>query len=394
MAATSTINYYTQAMNLNDRQSIICSLLTAFAPAALQRLLVFSTMMGIASAGVAQIEFEPDIEIVIDNSSQPDPETQLDMAQEPTEEELAAARARAIEISRQLDLRTQAIENLQSELGVYAPQLQELYSDLAGFYLEIEDYENAVKLYNDALQVARINTGLYSEEQLPIIHALMQNQSLAQSWDAVDRLHELEYFVASRTFALGDDSYLQTIQKYGQWKLRVVKENILDQSSSALMDTATELSNFYAVALEKIESQSDVESASLRQIITGKTDADLVLARAIARTPAAAFNGTASAYVTETRCQNRVNSQGQSVRQCVNVQVENPRYRQSQQDAKNMELRRYTREIDLSVERLREIRYSSTSLSEADKLELDSQIATLETESIQLQRSERRIFGF
>jgi len=82
------------------------------------------------------------------------------------------------------------------------------------------------------------------------------------------------------------------------------------------------------------------------------------------------------------------------VRQWVNVQVENPRYRQSQRDAKNMAMRRYTRQIEIAVERLREIRVSSETLSETEKLELDSQIATLETEAIQLQRSERRIFGF
>jgi tetratricopeptide (TPR) repeat protein len=352
--------------------------------------------MAFSSAAAAQIELAPgsNIDSVIDRTASAYEQAEAASPEEPTEEEKAAARARAAEISRQLGLRIEAIENLQSEQGIYGPQLQEVYSDLARFYLEIEDYENAIKLYNDALQVARINTGLYSEEQLPIIRALVENQSQVRDWGEVDSLHELEYFVASRAFELGDANYLRAVETYGQWKLRVVKENILDQSSSGILNTATDLSNFYGLTLDRLENQTNTQPESLLKLISGKTETDLALARSIARTPAAAFTGTVSPVITQARCQNRVNAQGQTVRQCVNVQVENPRYRQSQRDAKNMALRRYTRQIDVSVERLREIRYASTSLSDADKLNLDSQIATLETEAIQLRQSERRFFGF
>jgi hypothetical protein len=59
-----------------------------------------------------------------------------------------------------------------------------------------------------------------------------------------------------------------------------------------------------------------------------------------------------------------------------------------------MALRRYTRQIEASIEKLREIRSTSEALTEAEKLDLDSQIATLETETLQLQRAERRLFRF
>jgi tetratricopeptide (TPR) repeat protein len=394
-AATGAINYYYHAMMLFDQTPECLTLYLRRSLTASLRALMLSGLLAFASAATAQLELEPGNEIEgTDTPASSDEQGQAVSAQEPTEAEKAAARARAAEISRQLSLRVEAIEILQSEQGIYGPQLQEVYSDLAGFYLEIEDYENAIKLYNDALQVARINTGLYSQAQLPIIRALVENQSLVKAWGEVDQLHELEYFVASRAFELGDENYLVAVERYGQWKLRIVKENILDQSSSGVFESATALSNFYGLALDKLENKANTKPESLLTIISDKTETDLVLARAIARTPASLFNGNASRYTTESRCQNRVNSQGQVVRQCVNVQVENPRYRQSQRDAKNMAVRRYTRQVELSVERLREIRNTSTSLSEAEKLNLDSQIATLETEAIQMQRSERRLFGF
>ena len=360
------------------------------------RLLFMGVIAVCCSLSAAQIELEQDtdVEIVIDLPGVSDEEPSLTDPVELTEEEKAAARARSIEISRQLSLRTEAIENLQSDRGIYSPELQEAYSDLAGFYLELEDHESAIKLYNDALQGARINTGLHREEQWPIIQALELSQSKINAWDEVDRLHQLEYFVASRTFEIDDPSYRQAVEDYGRWKLRVVKENILDQSSRELLNAETDLSNFYGLALNKLESQSNAQPEELLNIISGKSETDLALARSVASTPSSAFAGTVSQYVTESRCQNRQNAQGQLVRQCVNVQVENPRYRQSQRDAKNIALRRYTRQIEISVERLQYIRDTSSSLTEADKLNLDSQIATLETEAIQLERSERRLFGF
>ncbi len=360
------------------------------------RLVLLAGLSLSCSLSSAQIEFEPDhdVEIVVDVSGAIEDDQAVTDPVELTEEEKAAARERSIEISRQLSLRTEAIENLQSEQGIYSPALQEVYSDLAGFYIELEDYESAIKLYSDALQVARINTGLHSEEQLPVIQALQQSQAKIKAWDEVDRLHELEYFVASRTFEVDDPNYRQAVEDYGRWKLRVVKENILDQGSRGLLNAATDLSNFYGLALNKLENQSNAKPEELLNIISGKSETDLALARSVARTPASAFAGNVNRYVTESRCQNRLNAQGQVVRQCVNVQVENPRYRQSQVDAKNMALRRYTRQIEISVERLQYIRDTSSSLTEEDKLTLDSQIATLETEAIQLERSERRLFGF
>jgi hypothetical protein len=74
--------------------------------------------------------------------------------------------------------------------------------------------------------------------------------------------------------------------------------------------------------------------------------------------------------------------------------VENPRYRQSQRDAKRFEMSRYTRELMKSIERLRSIKDQSTVLSSSEKQQLEIQIAELEAESEQLLRASRRMTLF
>lgn len=304
----------------------------------------------------------------------------------------AADNARALEIGRELAARQLAIENLQSDLGIYDLSLIEAYSDLGAFYIEIEDFESAIRLYKEALQIARINTGLFSEQQMPAINALIDNNGKLKDWEEVDDLQQLSYHINSRLYPVSDPRYVVAAEEFGSWKLRVLRENLLDQSYRGLTDTALDLSNFYQRVISNIEVHTDVKPEGLLSMVYGKSLADLTLARSVANTPYTAFEGGVNRYVNQTRCQNVRNAQGQVVRQCYSVQVENPRYRQSQRDAKQFALNRYTRAVVRSIEKLRTIKDQSTELTVGEKQQLEVQIAELQTESEQLLRASRRLY--
>jgi hypothetical protein len=303
-------------------------------------------------------------------------------------------RAQALAYARELAARQSAIIEMQSNLGIYDPALIEAYGDLGRLFTDMADYQSAIQVYGDALQVARINTGLYSEEQLPVIESLIDSNSQLKAWDEVDNWEELSYHIASRLFEFTDPRYMTSIEGYGGWKLRVMRENLLEQSFQGLNRTASDLSRFYEKAIASMEIQVGLQPESLLQVIYGKSQADLSIARAAARTPYTAFQGTANPYISQTRCRNVRNSQGVMVRTCYTVQVENPRYRQSQRDAKRFEMSRYTRELMKSIERLRLIKDQSTVLSSSEKQQLEIQIAELEAESEQLLRASRRMTLF
>ena len=300
----------------------------------------------------------------------------------------------ALEISREVTARLGYIENMQGELGVYDAALIEAYSDFAGFYMELEDYSNAVRFYNEALQIARINTGLYSEQQLPIIEALINNNGKLKEWPEVDDLHQLNYHISSRLYDFSDSEYLTAVEHFGGWKLRVVRENLLDLNGRRLLNTAEDLSDFYKMVIESAEQQMDIKPERLLRMVYGKTETDLTLARSIAATPYTSFEGTASRYVNQTRCQNVRNSQGQVVRNCFTVQVENPRYRQSQRDAKQIILKRYNGEITRSIERLHHIMDNNNGLTNGERQQLEIRIVELANESEQLLRAARRTLLF
>jgi len=101
------------------------------------------------------------------------------------------------------------------------------------------------------------------------------------------------------------------------------------------------------------------------------------------------FEGTVSRYINQQRCRNARNASGQVVRECVSVQVENPRYRQSQRDAKRLALNRRTKAVQVSIDMLKQIYEHSDELGLQERQQLEAQIAELETETFQLLRQSR-----
>ena len=172
--------------------------------------------------------------------------------------------------------------------------------------------------------------------------------------------------------------------------MRIVRENLLDQTSFGLLTTAEKLSLFYSRVIEQFELESGVKNESLINVIVLKSQTDMTLARSVAATPFSVFEGTERRYTNQTRCRNVRNSAGQVVRQCYSVQVENPRYRQSQREAKQFALSRHTREISRSIDKLEEIRNTSSELSLNEQHLIESRIAELVIESEQLVIASRR----
>lgn len=327
-----------------------------------------------------------DVAAAVQDSENAEAEVELSPEEQAAE---LARQARIRELTGELAQRQTAIEDLQSEVGIYHPSLIESYSDLAAVYLELEDFESAANTLNDALQIARINSGLYSEQQLPLLDDLIASHMRRQDWQKVDDLVHLDHHISSRVYEKTDGEYLAAAEDYGQWKLRVLRENLLQLSNNGLYDEAENLSDFYSRLLTNVEFSDGVEARDLIRLLQGKSQADMSLAQSIANTHYSYFQGTVNRYITETRCRNSAGPNGQVVRQCFNVQVENPRYRQSQIDAKRFAVNRSMREISQVIERMESIR-DNGDLSASERQNLETQIANLKTQADTVYRDSRR----
>ena len=303
--------------------------------------------------------------------------------------EQAAATARSLEISREIARRETLIDDLRYSAGVYSEELSEVQADLGAYLLEVEDFEKAAQIFTEALQIARINTGLYSEDQLPLINALIASNTKMKAWSQADDFQSLHIHIADRLYSTADGRFLHAARQYGDWRFRVMSENLLDDSYQGLARTAEDLSEFYGSLIGALESEGLERSGDLLDFVFAKAETDLVLIRAIASAPYTDFPGTVSPYMYRSRCRNVRDANGQVVQQCTNIQVENPRYRQSQRDAKQVAVNRQIRHIREAIQRIEIVRDSAPALDSEERDVLDSRIARLELETQQLVRQSR-----
>ena len=121
-----------------------------------------------------------------------------------TEAEQAAATARSLEISREIARRETLIDDLRYSAGVYSEQLREVQEDLGAYLLEVGDFEKAAQIFTEALQIARINTGLYSEDQLPPINAPTPRNTKTKAWPHAPDFQSLHIHIADRSPSTAD----------------------------------------------------------------------------------------------------------------------------------------------------------------------------------------------
>ncbi|MCB1671045.1 MAG: tetratricopeptide repeat protein [Gammaproteobacteria bacterium] len=300
----------------------------------------------------------------------------------------------ALEITRELERRQQAIEETQSELGPYHPSLVEMYADLAAYYQEIGDLEQALAMYREAFQLTRISAGLNSEQQLPYIDKLIEGSLAASDWQQADDLNQLRYYLKNRLYQPADPRYALAVAELGDWKLRAMRENLLSENYRGIGREAEELSDIYSNSIARIQAVPQYSEMSLLPLYRGKSHADLEVARVLAETPYQFFEGTVSRYVYQTVCNNVSDGQGGVVRQCNSIQRENPRYRDSQRDSKRMMVNRSIREVEVSLQNLNDILARNPDFPGSDRERLNSEIRELETEFLRIQRNSRRSLLF
>ena len=353
-------------------------------------LLTLLTQSLLAEAQQASIELEASM------TAERGSEAEEQSAAESQEAVLREAdeQARLREIAQEVARREAQLEQLRYGQGIYAPELQEAFADLGAYFMEVGDFERARETYIEALQIARINTGLYSVEQMPLIRAAAQADAELKDWEAADDLQTLHWHISQRVFEPADTAYLMAVQQSGAWRLRALKENLLDFNQRGLMLSAEELSRFYGRTIETMEAANAIADADLVDLLSSKTEVDLALVRATATTPYTDFPGTVSPVVTRTRCRNVRDSRGNVQQRCTNVQSENPRYAQSQRDAKQSLVRRQVRGLTKAIERLLQLSEDSPELTAAQRSRIESKTAELEVDIMQLTRRarSRRLF--
>lgn len=128
------------------------------------------------------------------------------------------------------------LELLEGEGGPYADTLAEPLADLARLHRRNGNLLQAQQAYQRALHVVRINEGLYSENQVPILRELFETYRMTGDMATLDARYE--YFF--RLYGSGRPPYtpvrLNAALEYLRWQREAVRLELDEQETRRMFD--------------------------------------------------------------------------------------------------------------------------------------------------------------
>jgi hypothetical protein len=112
----------------------------------------------------------------------------------------------------------QRIEQEQGRGGPYGPGLSETLLDAANYLQSRGDYARVGPLLRRAVYVTRINDGLYSSRQLPLLQGLLANYLRQGDLDGADDVQALLFNLYRRNYQPGDAAYIEASVTYSNWQ--------------------------------------------------------------------------------------------------------------------------------------------------------------------------------
>ena len=148
--------------------------------------------------------------------------------QTPLKESAALANEAALEQdAAEAIARLEAIDNynaviaeLEGEGGVWNSDLtEELYS-LGTLLQQQGSHEEAIKLFDRAVHINRINLGLHTIEQVPAIESKIQSYLALNQWQDADLTFEYLYYIQRRAYGTRDPRLIPVLSSIAEWNLR------------------------------------------------------------------------------------------------------------------------------------------------------------------------------
>ena len=207
---------------------------------------------------------------------------------------------RAIEHAARIENYQDSLNALQSEHGPFDIRLLEPLQGLIGEHIENASFSEAFLLLDQQLQIQRINNGLYSAGQIPVIETMLELQSRSGDWESINDTLQYLTWVYQRDESLETDAKLAGLKSVGEWHLRALGQDERTREAHHLV----RLSALEGMATDLAEEHLGSDSEALVPYLYDQSIAELYIALAIMLT-----DDTSQALMLETE---GVRSRGQA----------------------------------------------------------------------------------
>ncbi len=131
----------------------------------------------------------------------------------------------------------ESIDKIESQEGIYGQGLAQKLASLGDLYQRNGQYQQAVDVLKRSFHLYKVNDGLYSSSQVPILIKLIANLKALKQWKLVNERYQYLYWLSVEKFGDGRIETLDTLLTISDWYLTSYKHNQALNMLQTLLDT-------------------------------------------------------------------------------------------------------------------------------------------------------------
>jgi hypothetical protein len=171
-----------------------------------------------------------------------------------------------------LGLYLQSVQSAEVGGGVYSPDLVEPLQDIGRAYQAEEKHLQAMDYFRRALHLSRVNEGLNSPNQLPLLTYMIDSHlAMGQLYD-VDYKQNYRFRVQQKIYQPGDPAMTEAITEYAEWQ----RQAYLDGFSGNTYRRVVDMYDVYTRVIAEIEA-TDPNNAALIPHLYQRMQAEYLL---------------------------------------------------------------------------------------------------------------------
>lgn len=139
---------------------------------------------------------------------------------EPSTGHLQSALKKDIDLNTAIDNYRSAIEQREAEVGAYDPQLSEMTFSLGRAYQANHRYTEAIAAYKRSLYLNRVNNGVYSLTQAPMLRGMIESYTPLGDIKAISDRYDQLLWIHVKSYGQDDPKLIPLLSEISQWHLQ------------------------------------------------------------------------------------------------------------------------------------------------------------------------------
>ncbi len=121
-----------------------------------------------------------------------------------------------------------AIAELLANSSPYSDPLREQYLGLGELYQQQGDHEEAIATFEGAMHIDRVNDGLFTLRQLPLVENIIESYTALADLDEINDHQEYLYYIQQKSYAEDDPRLLAAKERWADWNVQsFLKEGVV-----------------------------------------------------------------------------------------------------------------------------------------------------------------------